>query len=145
MSRHRLIATLIAAATLGLAMVLANGIPPRTADLLRALVPMIFGAGLAQWLLFPLFARREGAIGLALDTALWLAGIALAGMIAGTLVMPGAGTILGPMVTLSLPLQSPLAALVYALGAGLGLSLIRRAGSRAGLGGSAQPGADQRS
>ncbi|MDO9639326.1 MAG: hypothetical protein Q7J44_12375 [Pseudotabrizicola sp.] len=127
MSRPRLIATLIAAATLGLAMVLANGIPPEPRALIRTVVPMILGAGLAQWLLFPLFTRREGAVGLALDVALWLGHIALAGLFAGTLVMPGAGTILGPMVTLSLPLQSPVAALVYALGAALGLRVIRRA------------------
>ncbi|TGD43160.1 hypothetical protein EEB11_10010 [Pseudotabrizicola sediminis] len=125
-SRSRLFATLIAAATLGLAMVLANGIPPETAAGVRALLPMIVGAGLAQWLLFPLFARREGAVGLGLDVALWLALMGFAGLIAGTLVMPGAGTILGPLVTLSLPLQSPGAALVYGVGAALGLTLIRR-------------------
>ncbi|TGD67130.1 hypothetical protein EYC08_00160 [Tabrizicola sp. WMC-M-20] len=62
-SRSRLLATLIAAATLGLAMVLANGIPPETAAGVRALLPMIVGAGLAQWLLFPLFARREARWG----------------------------------------------------------------------------------
>ncbi|TGD67129.1 hypothetical protein EYC08_00155 [Tabrizicola sp. WMC-M-20] len=65
-------------------------------------------------------------MGLGLDVALWLALMGLAGLIAGTLVMPGAGTILGPLVTLSLPLQSPGAALVYGVGAALGLTLIRR-------------------
>ncbi|WP_103335266.1 hypothetical protein [Pseudotabrizicola formosa] len=126
MSRSRGLATLVAAASLGLAMVLANGMPPRPADVLWALVPMVFGAGLAQWLMFPLFARRAGAVGVALDLALWLAMIGLAGLVAGTLVLPGAGTILGPLVTLSLPFQAAGAALVYGVGAALGLTLIRR-------------------
>lgn len=127
LSRPRFFATLIAAVTLGLAMTLANGIPDETGAFVRTLGPMLFGAGLAQWLLFPLFTRLGGARGLALDMILWAALIALAGLFAGTLILPGAGTILGPMVTLSLPLQSPLAALVYAVGATLGLSVIRRA------------------
>jgi uncharacterized membrane protein YeaQ/YmgE (transglycosylase-associated protein family) len=126
-SRARLFATLIASATLGVAMTLANGIPPETGAFARALLPMILGAALAQWLLFPLFARHGGGKGMALDVALWGALIALAGLFAGTLILPGAGTILGPLVTLSLPLQSPLAAVVYGLGAGLGLWLMRRA------------------
>ena len=127
LSRPRFFASLIAAVTLGLAMTLANGIPDETGAFVRTLGPMLFGAGLAQWLLFPLFTRLGGARGLALDMILWAALIALAGLFAGTLILPGAGTILGPMVTLSLPLQSPLAALVYAVGATLGLSVIRRA------------------
>ncbi|MFN4154476.1 MAG: hypothetical protein ACK4HF_07465 [Paracoccaceae bacterium] len=126
-SRTRLFATLIAAATLGLAMTLANGIPPDTGAFVRTLGPMLFGAGLAQWLLFPLFARVAGGRGLLLDAILWVALIALAGLFAGTLILPGAGTVLGPMVTLSLPLQSPIATLVYAFGACLGLTVIRRA------------------
>lgn len=126
-SRPRLFATLIAAATLGLAMTLANGIPPETTAFARALLPMLVGAGLAQWLLYPLFARQGGGRGVALDVLLWAALIALAGLFAGTLILPGAGSILGPMVTLSLPLQSPLAAAIYALGAVLGIRLIRRA------------------
>ncbi|MDR7124161.1 hypothetical protein [Pseudotabrizicola sp. 4114] len=132
-SRSRLFATLIAAATLGLAMTLANGIPPDTWAFVRALGPMLFGAALAQWLLFPLFTRVAGGRGLLLDVLLWIALMGLAGLLAGTLIMPGAGTILGPMVTLSLslPLQSPLAALVYVMGAALGITLIRRDKSRA--------------
>ncbi|WP_118151302.1 hypothetical protein [Pseudotabrizicola alkalilacus] len=130
-SRTRLFATLIAATTLGLAMTLANGIPSDTGAFVRTLGPMLFGAGLAQWLLFPLFTRIAGGRGLLLDVILWIALIALAGFFAGTLIMPGAGTVLGPMVTLSLPLQSPLAAAIYAMGATLGITLIRRDKSRA--------------
>ncbi|NEX47993.1 hypothetical protein [Pseudotabrizicola algicola] len=126
-SHSRLLAALVAAATLGLAMTLANGIPPEPGAFVRSLAPMLAGAALAQWLLFPLFARRAGGRGVALDAALWVALIALAGLFAGTLILPGAGTILGPMVTLSLPLQSPLAALVYLAGAAFGIRLMRRA------------------
>jgi len=130
-SHTRLFVTLVAAATIGLAMTLANGIPPDTAAFARSLLTMVFGAGLAQWLLFPLFARKSGIAGVALDVALWVALIALGGLFAGTLVMPGAGTILGPMVTLTLPLQTPLAALIYGVGAATGISLIRRDKARA--------------
>jgi len=130
-SRSRMFATLIAAATLGLAMTLANGIPSDTVAFVRTLGPMLFGAALAQWLLFPLFTRIAGGRGLLLDVLLWIALMGLAGLFAGTLILPGAGTILGPMVTLSLPLQSPLAALIYAMGATLGITVIRRDKSRA--------------
>ncbi|MDO8885062.1 MAG: hypothetical protein U0934_18465 [Pseudotabrizicola sp.] len=130
-SQVRIFATLVASATLGLAMTLANGIPPDTSAFVRTLLPMMFGAGLAQWLLFVQFARKPGMFGLGLDLALWLVLIALAGLFAGTLIMPGAGSVLGPMVTLSLPLQSPLAALIYALGAALGIGLMRRDKARA--------------
>jgi hypothetical protein len=125
-SKRRLFVTLLAAVTLGVAMIVANGIPPDATTLVRALGPMILGAAIAQWLLFPLFARRSGGLGIVLDVGLYAAQIAFAGGLAGTLVMPGAGTILGPMVTLSLPLQSPLAALVYALGAASAIWSIRR-------------------
>ena len=129
LAKLRLLCALCAASMLGVAMTLANGIPPNAADAMRTLAPMILGAGLSQWLLFPLFARRSGAGGVALDVALFAGMIALAGGFAGTLVMPGAGTILGPMVTLSLPLQSPLAAVAYALGAVGLIRAIRRAKS----------------
>lgn len=132
-SRTRLFATLIAALTLGLAMTLANGVPPETTAFVRTLAPMVFGAGLAQWLLFPVFARLDGGKGLAVDIALWVALVALAGAFAGTLILPGAGTVLGPMVTLSLPLKSPVAALIYALGAAFGIGLIHRAKARASV------------
>ena len=132
--RTRLAASLIASATLGLAETLAYGISSETGAFVRTLVPMLFGAGLAQWLLFPLFTRQPGRRGLVLDVALWLALIALAGLFAGTIILPGAGTILGPMVTLSLPLQSPLAALIYGVGAASGIMLIRRAKIGVGVG-----------
>ena len=129
-SRSRLFASLIASVTLGLAMTLANGIPTDTGAFVRTLGPMLFGAGLAQWLLYPLFTRVTGQGGGVVDVVLWGAVIALAGLFAGTLILPGAGTVLGPMVTLSLPLQSPLAALIYALGATFGIRLIRRTKAR---------------
>ncbi|MFN4130060.1 MAG: hypothetical protein ACK4GC_09625 [Paracoccaceae bacterium] len=132
-SHTRLFAALIASVTLGLAMTLANGIPPDTSAFARTLVPMLFGAGLAQWLMFPLFTRHSGGWGLVLDVILWVALVALAGFFAGTLILPGAGSILGPMVTLSLPVQSPIAALIYALGASFGIRLIRRDKARAPL------------
>ena len=125
-SRTRLVASVIAALTVALAMILANGLPPDLASLVVGVGPMLVGAALAQWLLFPLFNRRAGGAGLALDLALWLGMVGLAGAVAGTLVLPGAGTVLGPLVTLSLPVQSPLAALIYLCGAALCLWLIRR-------------------
>lgn len=126
-SRTRVLATLIAAATVGLAMLGANGIPVDATALLRAVLPLPVGAALAQWLLFPLFARYDGGKGVALDILLWGGLIGLSGVFAGTLILPGAGTLLGALVTLSLPMQSPLAAAVYAFGATLGLWLMRRA------------------
>ena len=115
--------------TMAAAMTLANGVPPDLAAYLWGTLPMALGAGLAQWILFPLFARRPGRLGLAQDAALFVAVMALGGMLAGTAVIPGAGTLLGPLVTLSLPLQSPLAALVYLLGGALVIRACRRARS----------------
>ena len=125
-SRTRLFASISAALTVALAMILANGIPPDPLALVVGVGPMLVGAALAQWLMYPLFNRRAGGIGLVLDLALWLAVIGLAGAFAGTLVLPGAGTVLGPLVTLSLPVQSPLAALIYLCGAALCLWQMRR-------------------
>lgn len=123
----RLLSTLNAAVTVGLAALLPADLPPTGAELLGALAPLVAGAALSQWLLFPLFARRPAPVGVLVDVALWFAMIGLAGIFAGTLILPGPGTVLGPMMTLSLPIQSPLSALVYGLSAGLGLWLIRRA------------------
>jgi hypothetical protein len=126
-SQTRLLCALAAAVTTGAAVVLADGLPPDVPTFASAVVPMAFGAGLAQWLLFPLFARRPAPAGLLLDAALYVALIALAGLFAGTLVMPGAGTILGPILLLSVPLRAPLAALAFVAGAVFAIWSIRRA------------------
>ncbi|MBN2630971.1 MAG: hypothetical protein JXR75_10585 [Rhodobacteraceae bacterium] len=109
--------TAVTMATAGLAVFHDQGLPEDYWLFLKTLLPMVFGAGLSQWLLFPLFARKPGILGWMLDILTFALVVALAGLIAGTLLLPGPGTILGPMVALSLPASSPLAALIYAVGA----------------------------
>jgi hypothetical protein len=125
-ARLRLIASVVSAATAGVTAAVVAPLPDGWAVTLRSLLPILAAAGLAQWLLTPLFARRPGRIGLAQDAGLMLFVIALAGGLAGTLLLPGAGVLLGPLLALMLPLQSPLAALIYGMGALLIVRLLRR-------------------
>ncbi|MFN3845446.1 MAG: hypothetical protein ACK4RZ_06440 [Paracoccaceae bacterium] len=124
--RARIIAPAIAAATAGLALVVGEGIPGDLAVFAKTLAPILFGAALSQWLLFPLFARKPGALGWMLDGLAFLSVIALSGLFAGTLLMPGIGAVLGPLVALSLPARSLLTALTYLAGATSVIALIRK-------------------
>ncbi|GEM_PF-4168193 len=123
----RWIVTALTMATAGLAVFHNQGLPEDRWLFVKTLLPMLFGAGLSQWLLFPLFARKSGTLGWMLDILTFALVIGLAGLISGTLLMPGPGTVLGPLVALSLPASSPLTALIYAVGAVAVVVLARRA------------------
>ena len=71
---------------------------------------MGFSAGLAVWILWPLMGRRPGKAGIAADVLLTLGAIILGGAIGGTLIQPGAFTIIGAISALLLPLAHPVAA-----------------------------------
>lgn len=86
------------------------------------------GAGLGVWLLFPLFGRRDGAAGMAIDLGLFLLALILGGALAGTLVQPGAFTVIGMVSALLLPASSALAAVLHGMALALALHLARRRG-----------------
>lgn len=84
------------------------------------------GAGLGLWLLFPRFGRRAGWAGMAIDLCLFLLALILGGALAGTLVQPGAFTVIGMVSALLLPASSALAAVFHGLALALVLNLSRR-------------------
>lgn len=87
---------------------------------------MGFSAGLAVWILWPLIGRRPGKAGVAVDILLALAAIALGGAIGGTLIQPGAFTVIGAISALLLPAAHPAAATLHALALAATLFLARR-------------------
>ncbi len=126
-ARTRIIVALITAATSGLALVLGEGIPADLQVFLRTFAPTLFGAALSHWLLFRFFGRKSGVLGWVLDALAYVMVIALSGLIVGNLLLPGVGTVLGPVLALALPARHPLAALAYLAGAAVTIALIRKA------------------
>jgi hypothetical protein len=87
---------------------------------------MGLGAGLAVWILWPLMGRRPGRTGIAADALLALGALILGGAIGGTLIQPGAFTIIGAISALMLPLAHPAAAACHAIALIAILFLARR-------------------
>ena len=83
-------------------------------------------AGLAIWILWPLFARKPGWTGIALDAVLIVAAIALGGAIGGTMLQPGAFTILGAISALLLPLAHFGSAALHVAAAAITIVFARR-------------------
>lgn len=87
---------------------------------------MGFSAGLAVWILWPLTGRRPGKAGVATDILLALAAIALGGAIGGTLIQPGAFTVIGAISALLLPAAHLVAAALHALALAVTVFLARK-------------------
>ena len=83
------------------------------------------GGGAASWLVFPWLARNSGWAEVVADLFKVGFAIGLAGAIAGTLLVPIFGTVLGIGQTLILPIQYPKLAFVYAFGTAAALALAR--------------------
>ncbi|MFN7223261.1 MAG: hypothetical protein ACK4MS_04540 [Paracoccaceae bacterium] len=129
-AKARVTVMFITAATAGLALAVGDSVPNDLWFAAKTFGPILFGAALSQWLLFPLFSRRPGGLGWLLDGLAYVAVIALSGLLAGTLLMPGVGTVLGPIIALSFPTQSVPAALIYLTGSITVITLIRKAKAR---------------
>lgn len=84
-------------------------------------------AALGQWIVHPLLARKTGVAGVAMDIAICLLGLAIAGALAGTLLAaPGWGTILGLRAAIALPLSSGIGFLAVSMAIATTILLARR-------------------
>lgn len=80
-------------------------------------VGAIISAASASFIFFPYLGRRVGLAGVFQDIGIVAVGVLVASVIAGSLILPGAGTILAPFIFCAAVIKSPLLGGIVVIGA----------------------------